>query len=236
VKAAAVFVVVLAVLWGYTHHAKAVNEHHLATVARDVAGRDVAVHCQGLFANLVDVDSRSGSVHWDVDGPGEVIFLTRDTCRHLQKFWQSRSHAAVDCLLDLEAEKRVPARSASPAAAGECAKRAEGDVFAILTLAHESYHRAGVRDEGITNCYAIQAMAYTAVRLGAQPSEGRALARFMLALLPYQPGDYAAKGCYAGGPLDLHPETPEFPTEHDIAPPEGLGAADAAREGSETAG
>ncbi|MCY7303704.1 MAG: hypothetical protein LH654_11875 [Thermoleophilia bacterium] len=103
------------------------------------------------------------------------------------------------------------------------AKGREGEVYAILILAHESYHTAGSRDEAETNCFAIQAMAWTATELGAPQDEAELLALAMEALEPGQGTDYGTNGCHGGERLDLHPETPEFGTEFPVVPPGGLG-------------
>ena len=60
-------------------------------------------------------------------------------------------------------------------------------IYAVLVLAHESYHTSGVADEAAANCFAIQAMAWTAMQLGAAAGEAELLARAMEALEP-EPG------------------------------------------------
>ena len=62
-------------------------------------------------------------------------------------------------------------------------------------------------------------MAYIAVAFGANERDGELAARAMAALEPFQGGEYATSRCRAGTELDLHPETPAFPTEHPIGPP-----------------
>ena len=101
----------------------------------------------------------------------------------------------------------------------DCYRRASPTVYALLTLAHEAYHTAGDTVEATTNCHAIQAMAFVAVALGADEREGERAADAMVALEPLQSGGYATDRCRARTELDLHPETPDFPTEHPIAPP-----------------
>ena len=66
-------------------------------------------------------------------------------------------------------------------------------------------------------------MAWTAVQLGASVRESELLARAMEALEPRQSSGYATNECHAGRQLDLHPETADFPTEHPLAPPLGIG-------------
>jgi hypothetical protein len=61
-------------------------------------------------------------------------------------------------------------------------------------------------------------MAWTATRLGAASSEAELIARAMEALEPVQGSPYGTTECHAGGKLDLHGETPDFPTEQPIRP------------------
>ena len=55
--------------------------------------------------------------------------------------------------------------------------------------------------------------------LGDQWRRLTRVATAMAALEPYQRAGYATTRCSAGTELDLHPETPAFPTEWPLAPP-----------------
>jgi hypothetical protein len=194
-------------------------EQRLKPIAAGVAGRTVEVDCQGFWGGLLDVQWREGEVYFDASGKPEArLFLTRPTCKRLRAFQKVSSHRELDCLraIDWAASDPLPFSSA-------CYAQSEDTIYAILILAHESYHTAGVKDEAAANCFAIQAMAWTATKLGAPVEEAELLARAMEALAPGQPAGYATAECRAGRRLDLHPETPEFPTEHPIAPPLGSG-------------
>jgi hypothetical protein len=86
---------------------------------------------------------------------------------------------------------------------------------AIAVLAHEAWHLRGVRDEGITNCYAFQSGVVLGQRLGL--SEGTA-ARMMRQQLAdnatYARGapTYLVPGeCRDGGSLDLTRGSSRFP-------------------------
>jgi hypothetical protein len=194
-------------------------EHLLAPVAASIAGRPVEVQCQTLWGSLIDVQSRQGEVFFDPQGvPEAKLFLTRATCKRLQGFARRTRHHELDCLAQVEWGDRVPLRPDS-----DCYRQASPAVYALLILAHEAYHTAGVRGEATANCYAIQALAWTASRLGAPDAEADLAARAMQALEPYQGTDYATTECVAGSRLDLHPETPEFPTEREPRPPLGRG-------------
>ena len=198
-------------------------ERELAPVASGVAGRDVTVDCQGFWSNLVDVQWRDGEVRFDANGvPEPRIFLTRSTCKRLRGFTNDTRHAQLDCLrsLDWSAADPLPFASA-------CYADAADTIYAVLVLAHEAYHTAGVVEEATTNCYALQGIAWTAVELGAPREEAELIARAMEVLEPKQGPQYGTAECHAGLRLDLHPETPEFPTERELRAPSGRGGVSA---------
>ena len=197
------------------------TEHMLAPVVSEIAGRPVDVDCQSVWASLLDAQWREGEVHFDASGaPEPRIFLARSACQRLHAFRGHARHQELDCLQSLDWRAAIPLRLDSP-----CYHAAADTIYALLVLAHEAYHTAGVRNEAQTNCYAIQALAYAATQLGAAEAEARRAALAMAALEPYQRDDYATTDCRAGARLDLHPETPEFPSEAVLAAPRGLGGA-----------
>jgi hypothetical protein len=189
------------------------TEARLTPVASAIAGRDVEVDCQGLWASLLDAQARQGEVLFDPSGvPESRIYLTHQTCDRLWAFAGKPRHAELDCLAGADWRYVAPLGSL-------CYRASSDTIYALLTLAHEAYHTAGVTAEAQTNCYAIQALAWTAAALGADAREAERVAAAMAALEPHQRGDYATNRCQAGTELDLHPETPEFPTEWPLAPP-----------------
>jgi hypothetical protein len=188
----------------------------LEGIASEIAGRpDITVDCQGFLRSLVDTQSREGEVLFDAAGrPEPRIFLTRSTCKRLKAFAGHARHRALDCLAAVEWSSVDPLPFSSP-----CYAQSSDTIYAVLILAHESYHTRGVTGEATANCDAIQTMAWTARELGADEDEAELLARAMEALEPKQDPSYASNQCHAGLALDLHPETPDFPTEHPLAPP-----------------
>jgi hypothetical protein len=86
---------------------------------------------------------------------------------------------------------------------------------AVAVLAHEAWHLRGVRDEGATECYALQSGVELGLRLGL--SEGRAhqLMRQQLTENALHAGtsiEYLVTvECRDGGPLDLRPDDSRFP-------------------------
>jgi hypothetical protein len=209
--AAVLLVPTALVMWQWWSDAR--TEARLTPVASAIASRDVEVDCQGLWASLLDAQGRQGEVLFDPSGvPESRIYLTHATCDRLWAFAGKRRHSELDCLASVD--WRIASPLGSP-----CYRLSADTVYALLTLAHEAYHTAGVRAEAQTNCYAIQALAWTASALGADPSEAERIAVAMAALEPHQRGDYATNRCQGGTELDLHPETPDFPTEWPLAPP-----------------
>jgi hypothetical protein len=196
-------------------------EQRLGPIASGVAGRHVEVDCQSFLGSLLDAQGREGEVRFDAAGnPEPRIFLTRSTCGTLRSFASRSRHAELDCLGGVDWRARSPLPFGSP-----CYAEAADTVYAVLVLAHEAYHTSGVQDEALTNCYAIQAMAWTAEQLGAGARESELLALAMASLEPLQDAPYGTGDCHAGGRLDIHPETSSFPTENPTLPPNGARAA-----------
>jgi hypothetical protein len=97
----------------------------------------------------------------------------------------------------------------------------EGDVTfsqtarAVAVLAHEAWHLRGVRDEGTTECYALQSGVELGARLGLSYDTAQRMMRQQLAenrgrtlsTLEY----LVPPECRDGGPLDLDPESGGFP-------------------------
>jgi hypothetical protein len=224
VKLIAVVVAVpaLLIIWQWWSDAR--TESRLGPVASAIAGRDVEVDCQSFWGNLLDAQSRHGEVWFGPDGVPEArIFLTHPTCGSLADFAGKSHHTELDCLAEIDWNASVPLPLDSA-----CYDRSSDTVYALLTLAHEAYHTAGVRDEAVANCFAIQAMGWAASALGASIEESERVALAMAALAPYQRGPYATSNCRSGSEIDLHPETVSFPSEQPLAPPHGLGGSLAA--------
>jgi hypothetical protein len=86
---------------------------------------------------------------------------------------------------------------------------------ALAVLAHEAWHLRGVRDEGTTECYALQAGVETGQRLGLSEDTARQMMRQQLAenaLRGRASPDYLVPpDCRDGGRLDLNPNIARFP-------------------------
>lgn len=86
---------------------------------------------------------------------------------------------------------------------------------AVAVLAHESWHLKGERDEGRTECFALQSGVDLARRLGASDDTARRMMRQQLAenaLRANGNAEYLVPPeCRDGGELDLHPGSSRFP-------------------------
>jgi hypothetical protein len=97
---------------------------------------------------------------------------------------------------------------------------------ALLVLVHESVHLSGYpgrKNEALTECRAIQLVHDAALVLGVQDETAAALGHEALYYDAKLPGpgdwrvglhelpDYHAAGCYDGGPLDIHPDSHDWP-------------------------
>jgi hypothetical protein len=86
---------------------------------------------------------------------------------------------------------------------------------AISVLAHEAWHLRGVRNEGVTTCYALQSGVRLGQRLGLSEGTARRLMRQQLAENALRGGSSAEyrvpEECRDGGRLDLFPRSSRFP-------------------------
>jgi hypothetical protein len=86
---------------------------------------------------------------------------------------------------------------------------------ALAVLAHESWHLGGVRDEGTTECYALQSGVELGRRLGLSEGTARQMMRQQFAENALHAGGSSAylvpAGCRDGGDLDLNPGSSRFP-------------------------
>jgi hypothetical protein len=174
------------------------NERRLAAVASAIAGRDVAVRCPGAIGRVLSWDTVEGSVRFGPDGrPADETRLRAFSCAELDALAEDRRAEPLAC-----AEQR-----------GASCGRAVADLaLAVDVLVHEAWHLAGVVDEAVTECRAVQSIAWGAQRLGASPSQGRALARVHLETgYPRLPQRYRTAACADGSELDLRPDDPVWP-------------------------
>ncbi|MFN2472186.1 MAG: hypothetical protein ABR583_14605 [Gaiellaceae bacterium] len=86
---------------------------------------------------------------------------------------------------------------------------------AIAVLAHETWHLAGVSNEGTTECYALQSGVQLGRRLGLRAETARRMMRQQLVENARRGGSATeyrvTSDCRDGGELDLNPQSSDFP-------------------------
>jgi hypothetical protein len=178
---------------GFARHEDRVREQNrFAEIASDLAGRRVDVRCPSFLSSLVDTHGEAGRVEFDEHGrPADRTDLSPQTCKALRRL----ERVDFTCITR-----------------GDCGFEEFKAGWAAHTLAHEAFHLRGVQDEGITECYALQNTAFVAERLGvATPHARNVQAWLFVKGYPNEPEEYHSADCYDGGPLDLRPQSAQFP-------------------------
>ena len=85
------------------------------------------------------------------------------------------------------------------------------DAFALLVLAHESQHAAGIAGEAAAECRGMQTMAEAGTLLGVPRSYARRLAQDFWTFYPRRPKPYYSRECRDGGALDMRPASHRWP-------------------------
>ena len=150
-------------------------EARLSAAASDLVGTPVAVHCQTAGKAMVDVGRELGYVRYGADGvPERATLIKRDQCADLRDY--------------LGSDKDSPSAD---------------QVIAVHILSHEARHMAGVKDERVAECGAMQRDARAAQLLGADATQARRLAQqYWLTVYPRMSDEYRSWECRPGGPLD----------------------------------
>jgi hypothetical protein len=82
---------------------------------------------------------------------------------------------------------------------------------AVDTLVHEAFHVAGVSNEAITECRAMQHVRAAARALGVSSARADGYAELLWESYDDLPDAYWSSECEDGGPLDLRPRDPLWP-------------------------
>jgi len=89
-------------------------------------------------------------------------------------------------------------------------------VWAMETVAHESYHLLGYTNEAQVDCYGMQSVWFVALRLGASTREAEAFAHLLAdRLYPLRRTEtplYWSPQCHDGGKYDLRPSSHAWPS------------------------
>ena len=177
------------------HHGAAAaakgGDLRLSRIASELARRPVTIHCEGVSGALTGPRGESGRTEFLGDKPVSASYLQAGICQTLHAYARALS-AGETCLLPCEQPLEI--------------------AWSLNTLAHESYHLAGVRNEAETECYALQTTARAAELFGADPAAAQATADYAyVRFYPNEPDEYRRPDCANGGPLDLRPTDPVWP-------------------------
>jgi hypothetical protein len=168
------------------------NDLRLSTIASEIARRHVSVRCEGAGGDLTSVDGTSGTTEFINGKPADETVLQEGVCETLHNY-SRLTKRGLDCPLPCDGSTLETA-------------------WSLNALAHESYHLAGVRNEARTECYALQAIDFVALRLGASEEQARQLAAYSFAQLPPRmPDAYSSPLCRDGGAWDLRPASRIWP-------------------------
>jgi hypothetical protein len=132
--------------------------------------------------------------------PAGYFLISPETCKVLVAF------RAAPSAFDPDACRDAP-----------CVRAAGRAALALQTVTHESYHLLGYRNEATTECYGLQSLWYSAVRLGASTRQAEALAAlYATAMYPNRRTgshpEYWSAECRDGGKLDLRPGSHAWPS------------------------
>jgi hypothetical protein len=163
----------------------------LSAIASELARRHVTIRCEGSSGALTGAQGESGRTGFIGNKPVSVSYLQEGICQTLHAYVRALK-TGPSCLLLCEQPLEI--------------------AWSLNTLAHESYHLAGVRNEAQTECYALQAIDFVAQRLGASSEQAQAVASFSFDQLPRRmPPEYTSPECHDGGRYDLRPASPVWP-------------------------
>lgn len=185
--------------------------------------------------------------------PEQIAHLAPQTCTHLEQFLVASDKRAVttSCLVGYhswEEERPYKVRVKKRVKVGgrwvtrrvwvtryrlvtveepvydACSDYVHGKLLSIQTLAHESMHLYGFRDEAEAECFGLQFIGYTAQLLGADAALADQMRRdYYQWYLAARPGTrYYSSACAPDRELDLTPGDGIFPMKRGapFAPPQ----------------
>ena len=173
----------LLVIVGFLEYRAQTAEAAFGDAVSEVANRKVAVRCQGMFGNLVDIGQELGTVQFNAEGdPANKTDIKRDACNWLKDYAGGNHRVSMNAALG------------------------------VHTLAHEAIHLRGWADEALAECYGVQHTAAVARSLGASSFEAQQLAEFYWdSVYPNMPSEYQTTDCANGARLDLHKDSDVWP-------------------------
>ena len=179
-------------------------EWRLSSAARSIAG-DGLVRCSSPaeWESEVKSDNRDSTGYVEqgyVIGGTTTMMLAPHVCFALDLL--VRRDAPQVRLRCMQRELR-DGHAACPPSLADVA-------LAIVTLAHEAEHAAGITNEARAECYARQVARGVARDLGLPPAQATRVGRYAAQRMT-QPPEYRSKECRDGGKLDLDRSSTRFP-------------------------
>jgi hypothetical protein len=179
---------------------KPIREEMLAqTVAARLTRRSPAVRCSPLGIQVPPGAFVGGITLMPKYEKPTYFLITPELCNYLSWFRKDpKRYDPAECVGD------------------KCLQEAAAASFALQTVAHESYHVVGYRNEAQTECYGMQSLWFVAKTLGATAVEARHIAQFywktIYADRQKTTPEYWSAECRNGGKYDLRPESDAWPS------------------------
>jgi len=209
VRILAAFVLAGVLAAGAHASARPVTPQDRALLARPATAEErVAERVAERLTRHADVSVRCGTL----SAPSFVLGLTPILNGHAFDYFLMRPQ---ECTY-LAWFQGDPARwSPSSCAPADC-RYVIDMVWALQTVAHESYHLLGYVNEAQVDCYGMQSIWFVAANLGATVSEAQALAQlFATRIYPLRRVEvpqYWSPECRDGGRYDLRPGSHSWPS------------------------
>ena len=189
--------------------ARPVTPRDRALLARPATTEErIAEHVAERLTRHASVSVRCG----DIGAPGNVLGVTPMFDGHAFDYFLMRPAECTYLAWFDQSPGRWDPRSCAPA---DC--KYVGDVvWALQTVAHESYHLLGYTNEAQVDCYGMQSIWFVASSLGGSTLESQALAQlFATRIYPFrriETPQYWSPECRNGGKYDLRPTSSAWPS------------------------
>ena len=174
------------------------NEHRLAAIASQIAGREVTVHCPGPIGRALAEDQLEGSVQFDADGkPANGTRLRKTSCAELDALAEGRRGKELAC---------------TERAGILCGRHGRELAMAVEVITHESWHLRGIRTRAGPSATRCRRWARPRRCSARRPARRAALARGQLAeSYPLMPDQYRSEHAPTAGAFDLRPDDSRWP-------------------------
>ncbi|HVH51352.1 MAG TPA: hypothetical protein VM690_04350 [Gaiellaceae bacterium] len=190
-------------------NARPVNAHDRALLARPATSEErIAEQVAERLTRHASVSVRCG----DIGEPSFVLGVTPIFDNHAFDYFLMRQPECTYLAWFHATPGRWDPRSCLPA---DC-RYVLDVVWALETVAHESYHLLGYTNEAQVDCYGMQSIWFVSSSLGGSVAESQALAQlFAMRIYPLRRVEtptYWSPECRDGGKYDLRPASHSWPS------------------------